>query len=371
MARERIIEGRWNCASCGAKGVLGRHKTCPGCGNPREQGSETSFDFGGTTGSGGSTAETVTDAELVQLAQAGEDWHCGYCESANKGDAAVCRNCGAERGEAQPRTPPRPIPQALVSPAAAPAKPRRWPYALVVAMLSCCGFCMWGIREHETTGRVASRSWTRHVERQTFTRVEKQGWKDELRAQAAVMPVAGAGEVAGVQDVSDCRRKQRGTRQVADGTERVCTDRTRRVACGSEEKCSVVDDGNGFGREVCHDVTKYCSESYEDCRNQTRYRTEPVYGDECRYRTWEWQRAEEGQTAGGDDPPRWPELVTGQRDRLVKTEKYRVEVAWGDGKAHVVEPPNESDFARWKPGATVKLTVTNLGTVTAAVPEER
>src|SRR3712207_8142227 len=46
----------------------------------------------------------------------------------------------------------------------------------------------------------------------------------------------GTGELAGVENVRDCVRRQRGTRRVADGTERVCRDRTRKVACGTEER---------------------------------------------------------------------------------------------------------------------------------------
>jgi hypothetical protein len=369
MARERIVEGRWACSSCGARGILGRHKACPGCGNPREQGSETSFDFGAPTESGGTGAETVTDAGLVQLASLGADWHCGYCEGANRADWPRCGGCGAERAEAQPRldeapAPPPPLPVAAL----APAKPRRWPWVMVAVVLSCCGFGIWAGTTHEVEGRVAKLSWERRVARETFQPVEKRGWRDELRPVRAVMPVKGTGEQAGVEDVGDCRRKQRGTREVPIGTRRVCTDKTRRVACGSEEKCRVVDQGNGFGREVCDQVTKYCSESYEDCRNETQYRTEPVYGEECRYRTWEWREVEHRLASGGTDAPRWPGLEAGRLDRLVKAETYRVEVRYGEDKVHVVEPKNETEFSRWPEGGRVKLRVTNLGLVEEAAP---
>jgi hypothetical protein len=369
MARERIVEGRWACSSCGAQGILGRHKACPGCGNPREQGSETSFDFGAPTDTGGTAAETVTDAALLQLASLGADWHCSYCEIANRADAARCVGCGADRDEAQPREaptapPPLPLPVAALG----PTKRRRWPWVLVAVVLSCCGFGIWAGTTHEVDGLVAKRAWERRVGRETFERVEKRGWRDELRPARAVMPVSGRGEQPGVEDVSDCQRKQRGTRQVPDGTRRVCTDRTRRVACGTEEKCRVVDQGNGFGKEVCSSSTKYCSESYEDCRNETQYRTEPVFGEECRYRTWEWREVEHRLANGEGDTPRWPELGAGRLDRITKAETYRVEVRYADDKVHVVSPKNETDFARWPEGTRVKLRVTNLGLVEEATP---
>ena len=366
MARERIIEGRWNCLSCGAQGVLGRHKSCPGCGNPREHGSETSFDFGPSHESGAATAETVTDAALLQLAAAGADWHCGFCESGNRGDTATCRNCGADRADAQPLPPPAALPVPLV--AEVPRRRRRWPYLLVLGMLVSCGFCFWAGSTHEVDGRVESRAWTRVVTRQVFTAVEKQGWKDELRVARSVMPVDGRGEVAGVDDVRGCVRRQKGTRQVPDGTRRVCDTKSRRVACGSEERCRVEDQGNGFAREVCHDVTKYCSESYEDCRDETQYRTEPVFGEQCTYRTWEWRDDVTRTARGTTDTPRWPELSTARLDRLVRTGEYRVEVRYGDDGQHTVKPATDAEFARWTPGAPVRLVVSNLGIVQEATP---
>src|SRR5204863_4370115 len=118
--------------------------------------------------------------------------------------------------------------------------------------------------------------------------------------------------------------KQRGTRQVPDGTQRVCHTKSRRVSCGTEESCHTQNLGNGFSKEVCHDVTKYCSESYEQCGDETRYRTEPVYGEECTYDTWEWQKTDERTLTGTDDQPKWPALDTDRLDRLVRSETYSV-----------------------------------------------
>ncbi len=153
------------------------------------------------------------------------------------------------------------------------------------------------------------------------------------------MPVRGAGEVAGAERIRDCRRAQRGTRQVATGTKRVCSDRTRRVQCGTEEKCHRRDRGNGFAEEVCDDVPKYCSESYEDCRDETQYRTEPVYGEQCQYDTWEWHAGQTVSTRGSDDLPRWPEITLGELEREHRTESYEVHITYGTkGTEHTVRP---------------------------------
>src|SRR3954452_8475650 len=121
--RTRIIEGTWNCSSCGTKGILARHKKCPTCNNPRElTGQESEFDFGDTdAATGKSLSEGVTDEKALELANAGADWVCAYCGASNRGDQGSCRNCRAERSsdakvlqeEADPGLPPeQPAPAA-------------------------------------------------------------------------------------------------------------------------------------------------------------------------------------------------------------------------------------------------------------------
>ena len=75
---ERIIELKWNCNSCDTKGILGRHKVCPECGSPREKG-EMRMDGLESNGDGFNAAPSVTEPELVDLAQAGFDWFCTHC----------------------------------------------------------------------------------------------------------------------------------------------------------------------------------------------------------------------------------------------------------------------------------------------------
>ena len=97
--RIRIIEGTWTCTSCGTQGILGRHKKCTVCNNPRElTGQESEFEFGEvdpTTGK--SLREGVTDEKALDMAAAGEDWFCAFCNASNRGDAPRCKHCSAER----------------------------------------------------------------------------------------------------------------------------------------------------------------------------------------------------------------------------------------------------------------------------------
>ena len=375
--RTRIIEGTWNCTSCDARGILARHKRCPTCNNPRElTGQESEFDFGDVDAeSGRSLREGVTDEKVLELAAAGEDWFCAYCGAANRGDTPRCKHCGGERTpdakkatlQDLERDEARLPPEVPVKP---PPPKRRLATAVVVAVfLGIIAFAVWATRTRELQGEVMGTSWERAVVQERFAPVTKTGWEDELRVVNTRMPVNGSGEVAGVDNIRDCVSRQRGTRKVADGTERVCRTKSRRVACGTEEKCRRRDRGNGFAEETCESVTKYCSESYEDCQDETRYRNEPVYARQCTYDTYEWKPVERREARGQDDTPRWPELVVGPRDRQRREENYAVRIHYqhkGD-QEHVHQPTNERDFLSWRKGQGVMLTVTNMGKVQKVV----
>jgi hypothetical protein len=381
--RTRIIEGTWNCSSCGTKGILARHKKCPHCNNPRElTGNESEFDFAGTDAvTGKSLGEGVTDEKALELANAGADWFCAYCGASNRGDLEICKNCRAERStdakalreEADPSLPPE---QPLLQ--QAPPKKRGALFKVGMAMLGglflCCGgtivYSVWSSMTHDTTGQVVSTDWKRAVSQERFTPVTLEGWADELRSQPSRMPVNGTGEVAGTQNIRGCVSRQKTTRRVPDGTERVCSTKTRQKACGTEERCHTRNKGNGFKEEVCEDVTKYCSESYEDCRNETRYRNEPVYAQKCSYDTYQWKEVTRRELSGGDgEPPRWPELSVSPEDRLRREEKYTLHIEYDGGKEKTTfEPKTEQEYLGWKKGQQVSLTVTNGGEVKQILP---
>jgi hypothetical protein len=209
---------------------------------------------------------------------------------------------------------------------------REW---LVVGALwlTCAGMelrSVWGRLSHDLPGEVVATRWERAVVRERFTRVTQKGWKDRLSPQAPVMPVNGTGEVGGVEDVRACERRQRGTRQIPNGTKRVCS--------------------NGL----------------KNCRDVPDYRSEASYGDECTYETFAWTEVERAQAAGTDVPPHWPDApAVGELDRLRREEKYTVHLRYEDDgvKEHVIQSWSEQDFLTWKKGQGVTLTVTRAGEV--------
>lgn len=378
--RIRIIEGTWNCTSCDTKNIPARHKKCPSCNNPRElTGKESEFQFADEdAATGKSLGESVTDERALEMAHAGADWFCAYCGASNRGDQPICKNCKAERTddskalqeEEDPGLPP-PRPQAP------PPKKRSWgkiALGLFGGMFFCCGgtilYSIWSAIPHDTTGEITSTEWKRSIAQERFTAVTEEGWQDELRLESPRMPVNGSGEVAGVQNIRGCVSRQRTTRKVADGTQRVCENKTRKTQCGTEEKCRTRNKGNGFKEEICEDVPKYCSESYEDCHTETRYRNEPVYSQKCSYDTYLWKELAKRELAGRDgEPPRWPELVAGPADRLKREEHYVIHIAYDKGEEKTkLEPKTEQEYLVWKKGQQVALTVTNGGEVKKIEP---
>ncbi|HEX6037211.1 Ran-binding zinc finger domain-containing protein, partial [Longimicrobium sp.] len=84
-----IREGRWDCPSCGSRGIYGRHVECPGCGKPRPAGIRFYLT---------DDAPVITDAARLAEARAGADWVCEHCGASNRATVTDCGGCGAPRG---------------------------------------------------------------------------------------------------------------------------------------------------------------------------------------------------------------------------------------------------------------------------------
>ncbi|MBM4378632.1 MAG: hypothetical protein FJ086_04925 [Deltaproteobacteria bacterium] len=364
--RTRLIEGTWSCTSCGGKDIPGRYKACPTCNNPREEGKESTFDFGATdAATGKSLREGVTDEKAAALGALGADWYCPYCAAGNREDAEKCKNCQAPKPENPPRAPPPPK-----APPAPPPKSGKGKLVVGLVLLGLFGVCGLMFRTSASGGKVVAQAWEQKVERQRFEQVEELGWRDELSERPTVMPTNGAGEQAGISNIRECSEQRRGDKRIPDGTERVCETKTKRAQCGTEERCTRKDKGNGFAEETCTDVPKYCDEPYESCVLRTRYRTVPDLQLRCRYATWKWVTQDEQVLSGKDGAPRWPQLQAGANERLQRTGTYAVEVAWGkDGsERHVLKPSSEAEFTRFQPGQAVTVTSNGLGAVTDVKP---
>jgi hypothetical protein len=366
---KRIIEGKWNCSSCATKEIRGALKECPSCGNPRESGAEMKFEFGSRNADGSVKADTVSDQAAIQAAQAGADWFCAFCGTGNGNRAPTCGNCGADRTEKTPPLPP--VKSSSSSDTARPRTGNNRKWIAAGLLLVVAGGLFWGSRKHEVQGNVISTHWERRVARETFTRGMQQAWRDEVRLRPARMPIAGAGEDPGAENLRDCVRKYRKTIQEACGVQNVCRDVSESYACGSERKCEVKDQGNGYAEETCHEVPKSCTRMVQRCANETRYCDRRIDGDWCVFDTWSWVPQAEQVEQGETGPVRWPVVQAGALDRLKKTEIYEVKVSYPHGsqtKEYGLSLKDEGAFSRWKQGDRVTVTYNNFGTVKAVQP---
>ncbi len=384
MARKRIIEGTWACTSCDTQGIKGRHKTCPTCGNPREN-AESDFDFGPRTASGASTAASITNAALVEIANAGEDWMCVNCDASNPGNRDVCRTCAASRED--------PFGEPVFEAVERPVGKKRGLKALIAAgaaavtgaigvVGSCCGIG-WYAADTTVDAEITGQQWVRQSDVQRLTPSDVQQWRDALPA-AAGLPGSGT-LAAGLGELGDCETLACWPRPPADGgvvrvtgrqwertivtqimdssaetgwrsaapstrgemprsgvggrpgydnlscSERVktpeeCRDEDYQEACGTHEECTVQDLGNGFAEETCVDVQDYCTQSREVC-------TAAVMGEWCSWNDLSWKDGRTRSTSGRDANPTWPLMSLQSNEVEERSEQYFLEVSVLAGRA--------------------------------------
>ena len=371
--------GHWSCTSCETR-MEGWHKTCTSCGNPREEQELNAVSF----------SSPISAPQHQDLANAGADWHCAYCQAGNRGDGAKCRSCGVSRftenrGDVEeeedrelhqplvrpPYTPPRA--RASAGAPLVPSKKIRMNGAVFAAPFVLAGIAScfvaygiwWAFQTHLVAGKVTGMTWKHSVIVENWQAVTRQDWEDNLRLGPTIFPVKGQGEVAGIDNIRNCTRKHHHDRRYTCGTERVCRPATRQVANG--QTCSTSCSNNRNGSRNCRQVcrTRYRSESYTKCTTETKYCTEPIYKDWCSYDTWMWNQTEVRQLTGTGNKVRWPSTDVGPLDRWRKQTDYKVEVLYAEGEEKEqtsFSPKTELEYVSWAPGMGAEVEVTNLGT---------
>lgn len=206
-------------------------------------------------------------------------------------------------------------------------------------------FYVWSRQTRAVAAEVVTLSWTRTIHRQTYTQVEAEDWRSSIHEAPSVMPVNGAGEQPGAFQLHGCHEKHH---------------HTDHYPCGS------YTTGTGSHR-VRH--TRYCDR--------------PVYRTWCAYNTYQWVGSGDTVAAGeGTAGVVWPDPPTVLAlDRLVPEERYRVTAAyaarrhfWSDDDD--TEPalhehnPDYAGYLSWTIGDAARLTVTNVGDVTACNHEQ-
>ncbi|GDX81935.1 hypothetical protein LBMAG42_37460 [Deltaproteobacteria bacterium] len=178
--------------------------------------------------------------------------------------------------------------------------------ALALALLmSACS-------DQVVTG-TATGTWRIAANRWTYTQVTQSGCVPDREEVPAVMPIDGAGERGGRQNVRDCAQATCDTREVT--VARKCSTGTCSQYAVSAGRCSPSE----LGRTV------------ELCERETTQKV-AVKGTRCTYDTWEWKLTDQAEQFGDGFAP--PEAVglagpVGPLQRAEVSENYSVLVEAG------------------------------------------
>lgn len=240
MAEERtesqgFYEMLWDCDHCDTKGLFAKsQRHCPECG-AKQNPDKRYFPKEGE--------ERRVDGHQYQ----GADRYCGSCNAPQSAKAHNCTHCGASLDGMNE------VKGVAATPAAPPKKPRRW--WLVVLVIAIIGLAIFGIwyrfiRKRSETMTVTAHRWERVIPVEEYNDFSEQAWRDALPSDARMV---------------SCHRKERSTKQVADGEE-----------CREEKQ----DKKDGT-----FEIVKKC---------KPKYRSEPVEDDWCSYRVQRWKVLEQG-----------------------------------------------------------------------------
>jgi hypothetical protein len=173
-------------------------------------------------------------------------------------------------------------------------------------------------RTEETTGIVQDLSWTRSIEVEALTEVERSDWIDNIPSDASVF---------------ECETKYRYTSDDPEfNSVEVCgTPYTR-------------DTGTGIGEVV------------QDCMYE-------VYDDYCTYSSMDWVVFDTFTTSGTDTNPYWAELSISNNQREGDREENYVVTFSSDGSSHEYSAGSLEEFRQFAPDSEWLLTLNVFGAV--------
>lgn len=283
-----IHVGRWDCTSCGYKGVLGPKTECPNCGADRPK--NVRFYMA-------AEEDIVQDPTLLSQARGGADWRCSYCGQNNKNTETICKDCGNPRGKADQQLVIRdykahevpfsgkttkhssqPAPEEV----APPAFNKKGCFILLTLLVALMVALSWSKDIYVT---VEHFEWTRTIQVEEHKKVREEDWSLPNRAEL----ISSSREIHHYDQVLDHYETRTRTQQRAVGTE--------------EYVCGKRDLGNGYFED------KYCTRTiYEDYQEEYEapvYRDEPVYQTKYQYYIYRWLISTPIVTTGNNHEPQW------------------------------------------------------------------
>jgi hypothetical protein len=358
-----ILEGRWDCPSCGAKGNLGRDKICPSCSDSRPEAVRFYLP---------QDAPVVSDAQQLAQAKAGPDWLCNFCAASNQSTSDKCSQCGAERGTA-PTQPvhlysPTNVPRSAEPPIIQP--PTRKPLATtrtaahllqhpiargIVVAAGLFGlvliFLLWP-RTRELVVRDVR--WERKIEIEKLTTMREEAWS---------IPTGGR-LVSQRQDVHHYD-------QVIDHYETRTRNVSEQVQVGTEDYVSGVRDmGNGYFEEQHSSRPIYETRTRTETYQEPIYRAVPVIATKYSYDIDRWMMTRSAIASNHDPSPKWPSTQLQDKERTGKrTETYQVVFEDNQQKSHL-RTFDETKWRRFEVGQRCPARMNGFGHLLSVEPPD-
>lgn len=312
----KIIIGCWDCDYCDTKKISGELRECPNCGHPRDK--DVKFYMDNPT-------NYAANPDSVSKEP---DWLCEHCGSLNPASLTSCPSCGAPRyadspdyfsnqekkkAEQQAEAQRRQDASSSVSSAPARKSSARLiiPLIIVAAVIALVVFL---VMPKEKNLEIASCTWERNVEVETYTECQESGWS---------LP----------EDAYDVTRRREiyTYEQVFDHYETRSRQVAEQVLDGYDTNYTYRDLGNGHFEEVANQVPRYRTEYHTEYYQEPVYRQEPVYQTKYYYYIMRWITDHWETTSGADDEPYFAAVQTSDTVREgSKTEAYWVKDAEGN-----------------------------------------
>lgn len=342
----KLIEGLWDCPTCGKTGIRAGLKECPGCGTPQDK--NTKFRMPGTI-------SYVPEKEAAKISR-NPDWECRYCGSLNKDTEITCKGCGASKdgtrnyfemrteedakkiekdeeymsdysysgkNEQQTYTHTAPKQNYYVDVDSKNSATSIlsniwnnilsiWPYILGgVGVIAFIAIMIALFMPHDKKVQVTDFSWTRSIaieEEQTFN---ESGWHLPSGARLAYT-----------------RSEIKSYEQVLDHYETVTEQKSKQVISGYETVVTGHRDlGNGYFEEITSQRPIYTTEYYTETRQEPVYRSEPVYATKYYYEIDKWVVVDHVRTNASDKDPYWGDVtLVGKQREGSYSETYTITV---------------------------------------------
>ncbi len=360
MTQETLgyVKLEWTCPKCGSRNPA-TEIACVSCGAAQPQ----DVQFEQAQGQ-----QATQDEALKKIAEAGADIHCAFCGTRNPATAAVCAQCGADLKPGTRREAGRvvgayqaaPVQQIACAhcgamnpetalkcagcgaslkaalPAAAPASkapPKTNMLGIgigvaVIVILCICaivGYAMLSAPRESQAGVVEAVQWQTAVQIEELGPVERQGWQDQVPADAQLGNCQD--QVRSMQDTQPSGKKYN-------------------KVCGTPY---TVDTGSGVGKVV------------QDCRFEV---LEPY----CQYTVQDWRVVDEASRSGNDLNPVWPNPALSSNQRLGDQRAEFIVVFETDKGQYAYSVNSPQEFEKFTVDSEWTLNINALGQIVSVEP---